>query len=100
MKTYTIKSKIWLYSSDKSAWHFITIPKNISEEIKFLNSDFRRGFGSVPVEVTILDTTWNTSIFPHSKTGSYIMPLKSSVRKKEKLSEGEEVEFEIKLAGS
>ena len=40
-----------------------------------------RGSGSVPVEATIHDVTWRTSVFP-LKSGGYILPVKGDVRRK------------------
>jgi hypothetical protein len=48
-----------------------------------------KGWGSLPVEVTIGKTTWKTSIFPDSKSGTFILPIKAVVRKKEEVYEGD-----------
>lgn len=66
-----------------AGWHFVTIPKDISEEIKSRFGDRTRGWGSLPVSATIGATTWKTSIFPDKKAGAYLLPLKADVRKKE-----------------
>ena len=94
--TFTLKAKVWLWSADKAAWHFITIPKDLSSEIKGFNEGPRKGFGSVPVKVTIGSTTWKTSIFPEKK-GTYVLPLRAVVRKKEKIAEGDTVQVRIAL---
>lgn len=82
-KTYTFDARVWLYPSATASWHFVTVPKNISGEIQETYKDFKRGWGSLPVAVTIQNTSWNTSIFPDRKSGTYILPLKASVRKAE-----------------
>jgi hypothetical protein len=92
--TFTLKSKIWLWKG-KAAWHFITIPKKLSTQIKSFDIP-RKGFGSIKVKVTIGKTTWTTSIFP-SKTGEYILPLKKEVRKKETLKAKDKVELTFSL---
>ena len=80
---FTFKSEIWLWDG-KGAWHFITVPKDVSEQIKGFQADMpRKGFGSVPVKVTIGKTSWKTSIFPEKK-GTYLLPIKKDVRKKRK----------------
>ncbi len=93
--TFTLKAKIWLWQG-KAAWHFITIPAGLSADIKGFDEMPRRGFGSVPVKVTIGSTTWKTSIFPQKK-GTYILPLKADVRKKEGVAEGDAVQIVIAL---
>lgn len=62
-KTYDINEKVWLYPG-KAAWHFVTIPKDISSDIDYYFAQNKRGWGSLPVSVTIGKTTWKTSIFP------------------------------------
>lgn len=79
--TYRFRAKVWLYTGD-AAWHFLTLPKGIGSEVKTLFGH-DRGWGSLPVRVTIGKTTWKTSIFPDNKTNSYLLPLKAQVRKAE-----------------
>jgi hypothetical protein len=91
--TYTIKAKIWLYPGESGNWHFLTVPKKESLNIKAKYGAIARGWGSLPVSVTIGKTTWKTSIFPDNKSGTYILPLKAAVRKKEGVFEGDTVAF-------
>ena len=115
---YTIRARVWLYQGD-SPWHFITIKKKDADEIKKEEIWPRRGFGSIPVNVTILrqghstlgdepsgsdpkssgqvgKTTWKTSIFP-DKEGSYVLPLKKEVRAKENIKVGDTIKVLIKV---
>lgn len=94
---YAFKSKIWIYQGGKASWHFLHLPKDISAEIKFLTEDLPRAWGSVPVIVTIGQTTWKTSIFRDSKAEAYILPLKVDVRKRELLSAGDEINIAVEL---
>lgn len=95
-KKYTITAKVWLYSG-MAAWHFITLPKKDSDDIKELFGEMKRGWGSLPVEVTIGNTTWRTSIFPDKKAGAYLFPLKAAVRKKEGISEGDMITLVLEI---
>ena len=88
---------MWLYPSETAAWHFVTLPRKQSEEIKERFSGQKRGWGSLPVTVTIGQTRWKTSIFPDKKAGAYLLPLKSDVRKKEKVKEGNLVRLTIEV---
>lgn len=87
---YKFRAEVWLYKAE-AAWHFVTLPKELSKEIKFFAALPKRGWGSVRVKVTIGDTSWATSIFPDSKSGCYLLPLKADVRKKEKIAEGKTI---------
>ena len=93
---YTIKARIWLYDG-VAAWHFITVPKKESESIPQRFGLMKRGWGSLPVIVTIGKTSWKTSIFTDKKRGGYLLPLKAEVRKKEHLSVGETVSFHLAI---
>jgi hypothetical protein len=81
---YTFNSKVWLYPG-YAAWHFITIPIDISTDINQKYGDLKRGWSSLPVTVTLGKTMWATSIFFDKKSNSFLLPLKSAVRKKEKI---------------
>lgn len=95
--TYTFKEKIWLYPGMQGAWHFISVPKKASTMIKERQGKNRRGFGAIAVSVTIERTTWTTSIFPESRSGLYILPLKASVRKAEGLMNGESAKVTLTI---
>ena len=92
---YVFKEKVWLYPGD-TPWHFVSIPKKQAKEIKENFGKHRRGFGSLPVAVTIGKTTWKTSIFP-DKEGPYLLPLKAAVRKKEGIMSGDNITFSIDI---
>ena len=94
-KAYTFKSKVWLYPG-MTGWHFTGIPKKESEEIK-KDSKVKAGFGSVPVMVTIGKTKWKTSVFPDKRSGTYLLPLKAGVRKKENIFSEDTISFTIEL---
>ncbi len=96
-KKYIFTVKVWLYPSDAAAWHFVTVPKKESTDIKMRYAEYTRGWGSLPVVVTIGKTVWDTSIFPDSKTGTYIVPLKKEVRKKEGLMKGDSVKVAVSI---
>jgi hypothetical protein len=70
-----------------ASWYFVTVPGPVSEQIAD-ESGPRRGFGSVRVEATIGGTTWQTSVFPDSASGCYVLPVKRPVRVAEDLEEG------------
>lgn len=97
MKRYRLKSKVFLWSGEMAAWHFLGVDKKHSAEIKAAHASVRHGFGSVPVTVTLGKTTWKTSIFPDSKSGTYLLPLKAAVRKAEGVFDGDEVVFTIEI---
>ena len=50
---FSFNGKVWLYPSDAGAWHFVTVPKEISSTIKERFSVVKRGWGSIPVGDTV-----------------------------------------------
>ncbi|MSR76379.1 MAG: DUF1905 domain-containing protein [Candidatus Ryanbacteria bacterium] len=94
--TFTMRARVWLYHGP-SAWHFITLPKKQSATIKKIFGEVARGWGSLPVGVTIGGTTWKTSIFPDKKTDAYLLPLKADIRRKEDIAKDDMVTFSIEI---
>ncbi|MFA9269806.1 MAG: DUF1905 domain-containing protein [Baekduiaceae bacterium] len=81
-------------TAGKAAWHFITLPEEVADEIEF-RFGHAGGFGSVPVRPTIGTSTWETSVFPDTKRGSYLLPVKGDVRRKEGVGEGDVVTLRL-----
>ncbi len=81
----------------KAAWHFVTLPPDVADEIEAAATGTERGFGSVKVSVTIGATTWMTSLFPDSGAQSYVLPVKKQVRSSEQLTEGDHVDVALQL---
>lgn len=90
------RSEVWLYPG-MSGWHFISLSKKNAALIKAAYGAHARGFGSLPVTVTIGKTSWDTSIFPDKRSSTYLLPLKASVRKAEDIFADDRVSFEIRI---
>lgn len=101
----TFTAKLWLYNTEKAAWHFITLPNAAGDKIRFFTAQDMpahrrsRGFGSVKVAATIGATSWRTSVFPYKEgdINSYILPVKREVREKTGLGEGDMAEVSLSL---
>ncbi len=83
-------------ASDKATWFFTAVPPELSEEIREIPR-MPRGFGSVRVSATIGGSTFQTSIFPDSSRGAYVLPLKKSVRDAESLADGAPVHVRLEI---
>ena len=77
------------YWKGPSPFYFVTIPAEQSRDIKAVSKIVTYGWGVIPVSVKIRETQWETSLFP--KDDRYLVPIKASVRKAEKLGEGDKV---------
>ena len=96
-KIYKVTSTLWLYPGENANWHFLTVPKDVSSEMKEANKGLIKGFGSLPVEVTIGKTTWHTSVFPDSRAGTYLLPVKAKVRRDEDMYVDEKITFSFQV---
>ena len=95
--SYEFSAELWEYGGNNT-WHFVTLPFDQTDEIDEITAPTKRGFGSVRVQVTVGNTTWNTSIFPDAKRKSFVLPMKKQVRTAEKLQLGELVKVSLDLA--
>ena len=96
----SVTAPVWLWNVEKGSWHFLTVPPEQAVEIRFDSIGMRGGFGSVKVEAAIGDVRWTTSLFTHSRTGGYILPLKADIRRRAGIAAGDEVTVRLKLTGS
>jgi uncharacterized protein DUF1905 len=94
VSSYAFTAPVWLHSGMPGAWYFITLPFDAADEIRATQE--RRGFGSVRVSATIGDSTWDTSVFPDTRTSSYLLPVKAAVRTRQGIDEGDVVAVTIR----
>ena len=86
--------KIWFWKGP-SPFFFVTVPAEQSRDLKAISGIVTYGWGVIPVHVRIGNTEWRTSLFP--KDGCYLVPIKDSVRKAEKLAEGDHVTIRLEV---
>ena len=78
-------------------YHFVALPDWVAEQIAVVARAVSYGWGVIPVESTIGDTTWTTSLFP--RNGGYLLPVKDAVRGAEQVGLGSTVEITLRLRG-
>ncbi|MDQ3075876.1 MAG: DUF1905 domain-containing protein [bacterium] len=84
-KIFRIDAKVWKWPGD-AGWHFVNVEKKVSEQIR---NKYKKGF--VYITAKTGKTSWDTALFPHKISGSYLLSVKASVRKKENIWEGDTV---------
>ena len=94
---FEFSAPLWLWTSGAGGWHFVTVPEDVSDDITDLTAGRRHGFGSVRVAVRVGSTCWRTLVFPDSKIGTYLLPVKKSVRQAEDLEAGDVVPVHLNL---
>ncbi len=78
-------------------WFFAVVPAKTSGLIKRTFGHIARGWGSLRIHATIGGTSWDSSIFPDKKSGTYVLPLKASVRKAERIRAGKKVALSLEM---
>ncbi len=96
MAEYDFTAPLWRWAARRDNWYFVTVPADLSDEIAAMPRP-PRGFGGVRVEVTVQHSTWQTSIFPDSGLGVYVLPMKQAVLRRHGIEEGEAVEIQLVL---
>ena len=94
----SFQGKVYRWAANE-AFFLVSVPKDLSEEIKEISEGLTNGFGSLKVEATIGKTVWRTSIFPDSKSGLFDLPLKAPVRKANGLEVGSVAKVELEILG-
>lgn len=92
--TIEFDGAIW-YWRGPSPFHFVTVPAAQADELKAIAGLVTYGWGMIPVTARIGRTEWKTSLFP--KNGSYIVPIKDSVRRAEALDVDQTVSIRLNI---
>jgi hypothetical protein len=79
-------------------YHFVTVPEPESAALQDISRDVTYGWGMIPVEVHIGETTFTTSLWP--KNGGYVVPLKDKARSAEGIALGDLVTVRLTVGGS
>ena len=90
--------EVWTWRGP-APYYFVWVPEQEAAEIADTAAMVTYGWGMIPVEVTIGDTVWTTSLWP--KDGAYVVPLKDKVRRAEGIDEGDvvSVRLSVELGG-
>ena len=92
--SFEIDGTIW-YWKGPAPYHFLTVPKALSQELKAIVHLVTYGWGMIPVQAQIGNTSFTTSLF--HKDGLYVLPIKDRVRKAERIGEGDHVTARIEV---
>ena len=93
---YTFRAELWRYDGP-DPWHFVSLPADLSDDIRAKFGAQAAGFGSIKVEAAVGSTRWMTSLFPDKSRGTYLLPVKKAVRVGEDLEVGDVVGVTLRL---
>ncbi len=91
---FKFSGEMWFWRGP-SPYYFVTVPAKHSRDIKAIASRVTYGWGVIPVKVKVGQTEWTTSLFP--KEGLYLVPIRASVQKAEKLKQGDKVTLRLEV---
>jgi hypothetical protein len=91
---YRFDEELWEHQGS-AAWFFVSLPEEVADDIDGRYGHREAGFGSLRVEVAIGSTRWRTSVFPDTKRGTYVLPVKKQVRRAEGLADGSVCSVEL-----
>lgn len=93
---YSFRAKIWKYKGP-AGWYFVTLPKTLAARIRKKHGVAEEGWGRLKTLARIGPAKWDTAIWFDSKAGSYLLPIKASVRKAKGLKEKAQVQIALKI---
>jgi len=85
---------MWKHDSP-GGWYFVSLPKRFSKEIMDNLKWQEEGWGRMKAHAQLGELTWETAIWFDTKMDTYILPIKSEIRKKTGISTEKEVRMVV-----
>lgn len=81
---YEFETEMWKHNAP-AGWYFVSLPKDVSKEIRKNLKWQEEGWGRMKAFAQIGEIVWETAIWFDTKHDTYILPIKSEIRKKSNL---------------
>jgi Domain of unknown function (DUF1905) len=91
---HAFRAELWRYDGE-AGWFFVSLPTELADAIRAEQGPLTRGFGAVKVSVRIGSSQWATSVFPDRARGTYLLPVKRSIRLAEGVDAGDTIPVEL-----
>ena len=78
---YNFSAKLWK-SGEQGGWYFISLPNDISKEIRENLKWQEEGWGRMKATAKVENLEWDTAIWFDKKKDTYLLPIKADIRKK------------------
>ena len=91
---YQFNTKIWRHHTP-GGWYFVSIPMDISKEIRQNLQWQEEGWGRMKATARIGETRWESAIWFDTKKNCYILPIKAEIRKKTTLELNHNIEMSL-----
>ncbi len=93
---FQFEGEVWFYTNP-AAVYFVSLPGEMSADILDLVGQSLNPWGTVPVDATIGDFTWASSMFPRKDRQCYDLPLNAKIRKRVGLQAGNIIAVTIEI---
>lgn len=94
---FGFSARLRRYPGDGAAWHFVTLPKNVSAQMRALSVGLRNAFGTLRVIATIGASSWRTSVFFDTKADAFLLPVKAEIRRREGIGDGDTIKVTLEI---
>ncbi len=81
---YAFSAPLWRYTG-AGGWHFVSLPENLSAEIRAMFKTEEEGWGRLKATALIGEQEWKTAIWYDAKKHTYLLPIKAEVRRTQQL---------------
>lgn len=95
--TLEFVAPLWRWEARRELWTFVSLPADVTAEIRELAGDLPRGFGAVRAHVRVGTEQWWTSVFPQDADGVYVLPIRKRVREANGVAPGDDVAVWLQL---
>jgi hypothetical protein len=82
---YKFLAKVWQYPSPEG-WFFVSLPEEMASEIRENFQNQEEGWGRLKVTAKVSQSEWKTSMWFDTKYRTYLLPLKSEIRRRESIA--------------
>ncbi len=93
---YSFSEKVWQHSG-LGGWYFVSLPENMSKEIREMLRPEEEGWGRLKATVQTGKSEWKTAIWFDSKKNTYLLGLKAEIRKDENIDTGKIITVTVLL---
>lgn len=91
---YKFSAQTWQHAAP-GGWYFVTLPLEVSTEIRTHFKWQEEGWGRLKVLAKIGSSEWETAIWFDTKRSSYLLPLKAVIRKKEGIEVNQTIQITL-----
>jgi hypothetical protein len=93
---YNFAACIWKYNA-KGGWYFVSLPVEISRDIRLHLKHFEEGWGRLKCKASIRELDWYTAIWYDTTHKTYLLPIKADVRRRLKLQIDDDVKVHLEV---